>query len=646
MAKGTIQGSRLEAANARRASKHKPLSRVIQSERVDFDKGFECLISQADYQAKRTIKLAPAGEADKGFKAPRVRGWFARLEEDNGKVKVVRDYVKSAEGLQAWLADPLVKASRLKESDPFHGAQAFKSKALREDSFATGTDSLTGYPATDGPPNNEYVPIMGGPFSKQLYLFDYLSMHAKCFEAKNHNPLAKEIVDVITFFCIGKGVAVKWTSPQIQVAWDAFVKRNKFDQFVRMDSDTLTWAGEMMTHWDKNNGLPLIRHIDPSTVWEIVTDILNIDIPYYFHQQFPTQYQLTYKPGDVGSEYVVNDIPAAEVIHVKINTVPGEKRGRSDLFNILGWLKTFKDYYAARVTKAQIEESFAIDVTVKGSPADVLAYIDDPQNRAVPRSGDKWVHNEAVEPKFLSSTASSTGNSTDSIGEGIRSICATGAGLSPEYLGVSGKSSARANSITKAEPSARKFEDRQTIFKWYIGEICERFLADTTGLPTQQVRDSSLGALKSAIRQRNWVAVAKEAMALIGLAQVLEPIDVTHQIIFPEIGTEDRSAKLKDIATCQALEYFSHERAANMSASELGVTDYDYDKEQEGIRSEREERQTDPLYKGDEDPAKELLGKGALTPTAAGAPAAPGAEAPPAGSNADDAAYKQQNQQL
>lgn len=642
MAQTKIRGAKMEAAHMRRSSKLKPMSRILQMDRPDPDADFKFIVPTKEYEARRTITLSK--EADSGFKAPTVRGWFARLEEKDGKILVKRDYVENAAGLQQWLHDPLVIKSRFRETDPFKGAKAFKPGKMREDqdAFALGTDGLTGYPSTNGlPPNNEYVPIMGGPFSKQLYLFDYLAMHAKCFEAKNHNPLAKEIVDVITFFSIGKGVAVKFVNPNIQLSWDAFVKRNKFDQFVRMDSDTLTWAGEVMTHWNKNGGLPLIRHVDPSTVWEIVTDILDIDIPYYYHQQFPTQYQLTYKPGDVGSEYVVNDIPAAEMIHLKINVVPGEKRGRSDLFNILGWLKRFKDYYDAKITKAQVEESFAIDVTVKGSPADVQAYLDDPQNNQVPRPGDKWVHNEAVVPQFLSSTNTSTGNNSDGIGEGIRSICATGAGLSPEYLGVAGKSSARANSITKAEPSARKFEDRQTIFEWYIQEIVERFLADTTGLPTTQVRESSLGAIKSAIRKRDWVGVAKEAMALVGLKTILEPVDLGHQIIFPEIGTEDRSAKLKDIATCQALEYISHERGANMSASELGIPDYDYDKEQEIIRAEREERRTDPLYKGDEDPAKELLGKGALNP----APAAAGAESPPVGSNADDAAFKQKNQQ-
>jgi len=591
---------------------------VMQGQKEDFDAPFKCLIEAGRHKERLTIKL-------EGKQKQNVRGFFAVVERDSkGGIKVGRDMVKDSAGLKKFMESERYKKSWKLEADP----------------FALGSDG-----STNGalPPNNEYTPIMGGPFSIQQYLYDYLAAHAKCFEAKNHNPLAKEIVDVITFFSLGKGVKVLFRSPQMQKAWDEFEKRNKFAEFIHMDSDTITWAGEIGTHKTHfPDGFPAIKHIDMSTVWEIITNPRDITEVFYYHQQFPTQYQLVYKPGDVASEYVVNDIPADEVIHKKINTVPGEKRGRADIFNILGWLKRFKDYYDAHITKAQMEASYAIKKKVKGSGADVDALFNDPAITAVPTPGSVLIENESIDTTYMGMT--STGSATDNIGEAIRSIVATGAGLSPEYLGVGGKSSTRATAITKSEPSARKFEDRQMFFETYIREIADWAMPELIAkgkAPKTQPREANLGALKKAVRTRDWKAVMAEALALMTLGTVTEPIDKNYEVIFPEISIEDRTAKLKDIAQTQALRYISRERAATMTAKELGITSYDYDEEQEKIREEATEAESDPAYSGMADPAAALFLK-----TAAAAPAGGAAPDGKPGSQADDKNFKAQSRKI
>ena len=605
----------------------------------DPDAGFTFQITAEAWRKKMAIPLV--SNEKEGIKAARVFGNVATMEltgknDANGRpqLKCKMNRVESTEGLRKLLDSDVFKRSRYMETRPFGretlAKTAWFKEGMREsyDPFALGNDNLTSAGTNGWPPNNEYVPILGGPFNKQLYLTDYLEMWARCFEAKNHNPVMKEVVDVISFFSMGKGVQLKFNNPQVQDAWGIFDKRNKFSgPFLRMDSDTLTWGGEVMTHKTVfPDGFPRLRHIDPSGVWEIVTNPRDIEEVFYYHQQFPTQWQLVYKPGDVGSEYVIEDIPAEEVIHMKINCVPGEKRGRSDLFAVLGWGKRLKDYYDARITKAQVEESFCIDVTIDGSPADVAGFIADPDNNRVPRPGDKLVHNKAVEFNYKNPTSSSSGNAIDSIGEAIRSLIATGVGLSPEYLGVGGKSGNRASSITKSEPSARKFEDRQERFKGYITEIVEWWQHHPGAkLPTTQVRPAAMTNLKAALSKRDLLGVAKEAAALIGFVNVTEPIDLGFQVIFPEIGTEDRTAKLKDIAQSQALQYLSRERAATMTATELGIDDYDFDEEQEKIREERLGREQDPAYSGEADPAMDLLGKGGLN--AAPASGQPGSQA-------------------
>ena len=642
--KETIHG----AAVKKTVASKRPTSRVITSERQDPDAIFETFKLTPDkYREKYAVNIGSGSKSH-------ISGNFITLAlGEDGRIRLEKNYIANTKGLKEFLKTPATRESTLLESNIFGRELLEKyhkntTAKMRESGagFSLGLDGNFGANSTaPWPPNNEYIPLMGGPFNKQLYLNDYLAMQAKCFEIKNHNPLAKEIVDIITFFSMGKGVQVKFANPSLAQAWETFEKRNDLQAFLRMDADTLTWGGEIMTHLSKwEDGYPRLRHIDPSTVWEIITDPQDILNVYYYHQQFPTQYQFVYKAGDVAQEYVVNDIPANEVIHMKINVTPGEKRGRSDLFNILGWLKRFKDYYDARITKAQMEESFALKVTVQGSQADVDAYLDDPANNQVPRPGDRLIQNGAVNHEYMTPSASSAGNAVDSIGEAIRGICATGAGLSPEYLGVGGKGSNRANSITKSEPSARKFEDRQTMFKGYIDKIIDYWKVACKELPVTQVRPASLGNLKAAVSQRKWIAVIKEASALmIPGGMVTEPIDWNYQIIFPEIGTEDRTAKLKDIAQSEALQYVSHERAATMSATELGITDYNFEEEQEAIRAWRADRMNDQVFAGDTDPAMELLGKGGLSAAPAGG--ADGQSSAADGSQASDVAFAAKNQQ-
>ena len=54
-------------------------------------------------------------------------------------------------------------------------------------------------------------------------------------------------------------------------------------------------------------------------------------------------------------------------------------------------------------------------------------------------------------------------------------------------------------------------------------------------------------------------------------------------IIFPEIITQDRSQKLQDLLLMQKAKWITPQRAAEIAAKEMSMTDYDYASEQEGI---------------------------------------------------------------
>ncbi len=85
-------------------------------------------------------------------------------------------------------------------------------------------------------------------------------------------------------------------------------------------------------------------------------------------------------------------------------------------------------------------------------------------------------------------------------------------------------------------------------------------------------------------------------------------------VVFPTVYEEDRSAKLKDLGTAQALGSISHRRMSEMMAKELGVDPYVYNEEMEQI--EQENPPIDPAKKlgsGDQ-VVKNILGPLAGTP--------------------------------
>jgi hypothetical protein len=520
---------------------------------------------------------------------------------------------------------------RLSESNEWATAKILESW----DSFSYDGDGFGGQGQV-GPPNDEFIPLMGGPFSKNLYLYDYLDMQAKCFWMKNHHPLAKACITTLRNYTIGKGIDVLAKSPECQKLWDDFVKRTRYDRKLRDDVTTLIWGGETMDLKGKDSrGLARLTSMDTSTVWEVVTDPANIDDVLYYHQQYPTQWQLVYKSSDIPTEYIINDIPADQVIHLKENVTPGEKRGRSDLFPVLSDLKRYKDYKNAKVIKAQLEESYGLDIEVDGSQADVDAILANNQAMRVPRAGTARVHNKAVVYKYLQPTTSSTGGKDDT-GELLRKDIAVGMGIAPEWIGETGAGSSRANSLVKEAPATRTIEDKQLKVEDMVRSAWDYVMqTDGAALPAEQVRKANLGGVKRHIAQRNWKGAIGELGKLATGGTVTEPLDKGMEVIFPEISKDDRSGKIVDVLKGQIAGFITHERASAMYAKEMAINNYDYDDEMKAAQAEADSGRG-PEWQQDATTA--LAAKGAQ---GAGGAAGGAAGAPKDGSQAGGAGLRQ-----
>ena len=439
------------------------------------------------------------------------------------------------------------------------GGENFDSVDLREagmDSFASDVGDQT----TSGLIGQDFVPLLGGPFYKNLYFYDFIRQANAAFYAYHHDPIAHQAVSVIKDFTLGRGFRVDSDNKAALALWRAFEKVNKLQHQMDQIATELSVNGEIMVwklpHNDSKivqvpyrdqpvpKGLiPRIRLLDATVFWEIVTvpeDITNV---LYYVWVAPTQWQMyTGLDKDTAvpsSKFIFQTIPADQINHYKVNAFSNEKRGRSDLFSVLGFLKRLRDSVNYSLIALQKQASWCIDTTIEGSQADINAYIEDQASiGTIAPAGSEFVHSAKVkrEYKGVEGTGKGGGNVTF---EWALSCVAAGMGIPISYFGthLSGGQT-RASAIVATEPVAKKFEGRQKVYERIILDLWDHLM-------------EHFG------------------------------IDAECEVTFPEIVTADRTQKLQDLAFAENMKWISNERAGNMAAKEFNITDYIYEDEVE-----------------------------------------------------------------
>ena len=417
-------------------------------------------------------------------------------------------------------------------------------KTTLKESFGFDDSAPTSY---DSGQYNEFTPLMGGPFNKQLYLQNMLEMQAKVFEAVNHNPVAARAISIYKQYILGSGYKAHSKDPKAIERWKTYAKKYKIDLKLRK-----YWLPNLLKYGEVFVDLASKRGIDASTIWEIVTNPENCEEVYYYHQQFPTAYQLytgINVPGVTGSakprptEYIIRQLPWYQVIHIKANCEENEKRGRSFLFCVIGWLKRVKDLFNAEVIKAWLGASFIWDDTLDGEQSDIDAHIQ--RYSSMPQAGSVFAHNKCVERKAMPAVSGAQ-SFADKVIEALLSLIATGLGIPKEWFNVSGGGN-RATAVMASEPF---------------------------GKAVDEAREDML-VLLNALAMDCW----KEA----GLEYNDE-----LEFILPEMTGDTTTEKVKNIIVGEESKFISHKTAATMYASEMHISTYDFDEEQAEIGAQAE----------------------------------------------------------
>lgn len=411
--------------------------------------------------------------------------------------------------------------------------------------------------------DTEFIPIMGGPYYRQLYLYAHWEMLAKAFEIKNHSELARAAIMITSDFTIGRGVAWKISNDRVKGVWEEFWTRNRLDDKLRVWCDDLTWQGELLLRKDcPLKGFLRVRSMDPSVCMEIITEPTDIEQVYFYHCQFPTQYQLPYltmrgQRMDVPlMRYVVEQLPPKEVYHVKLNVSSSEKRGRSDFYVSLGTVKRYRDWINAVTLRDMLQANLVWKVKLKGDDADTQAFVEDPNNSILPAAGGLWVENDALTLEGMhTDTTARGGNQAANTGAQLTALFATGQQMPVAYFNTNSQGAARATALVQGEPFSKKTATRQQVFKRLLDHLFEEVmeLAVRAGrLTTEEIRGE----------------------------------DADPEWLFPAAYEEDRSAKFADLTTAKGLAAIAHKTMAIQMAKELQIDSYDYDQERQQIDDE------------------------------------------------------------
>lgn len=401
----------------------------------------------------------------------------------------------------------------------------------------------------------EYAPLLGGYFYAQMYLTDMLKQQAYAFEAWNHNPLAHRIISGLSQYTLGRrfdwhiSKKAKDYDKKAKV-WEDFTKNYNIRQRL-----SKYWCREKLIFGEMFLNVKSWQTLHPATIWEIVTEPTDISNVYYYYRNYPTQYQQFTGftvPGAPGSKsvpsqkYVIEQIPWPQIIHNKGDCTSFEKRGRSKLFPVLGWLKRIKDLYQAQITRSQMQSDYAWDVMVKGSAQDVAAF--QSANSCIPRgTGNTFVHNEAVTRTPMPVTASGGRGGGDATTDNVLAFIATAIGLPKDFFNVIAAGGGnRATALVAAEPFTKVIEDEQADWEFTLHKMVEEVF-----------------------RQNN-----------------LEYDKDDIEFIFPSVTKDTTSEAVANIGIGYQEGYITKQRASEMFAQEMNITNYNYEDEQSALKTE------------------------------------------------------------
>lgn len=298
-----------------------------------------------------------------------------------------------------------------------HRSPVVKSESVNSTNYniADGLEGLKeSYPFRDEfsqPYAGRAAEQLGMPAYDKIAEWDFgtrCDVLKRCHQVWERNPLAHTAVAYTRRYAVGKGMKVSYKSIEVKEILENFLKENHVDTVEKEVCDALQLDGEIFFRFFVKNGKTRLTTVEP---W-LVKDI-------HYSNGNPETYELT--DGELLSE--------KDVLHVPINKMSYEKRGRPELFRVLPWLKAYRDWLENRARRNRYM-ALMYDVTVKNATgAQIKAKRS--QYAEPPPPASLAIHNENEEWKILSGGIDASSVSED--GRAIKNMAIAGLGL-PEFM--------------------------------------------------------------------------------------------------------------------------------------------------------------------------------------------------------------------
>ena len=316
------------------------------------------------------------------------------------------------------------------------------------------------------------------------------SIMRRAYAAWCRNPMAGQIVNLTTWFVMGKGLGFSARDSRVQEILNRFWAdpENNMPVMQHWMSNELQIYGEIFCRFFTNpiDGSVRMALIDPLEIREVATDPDDIRKPVAYLREYrrralPSEWVDAFKGIGGPSWFPLEDevvkevIEGGEILHVKVNNVSNRKRGMSELYRVLPWLDAYERWLEDRLNINKARGTFAFLRKVPTIPSRAAGPFetDSAGKYIVPKSGSILVVHESEQWEVLSPSIGADDAKED--GRAIKLMIAAGSGIFEHYFGdPSTGNLATARSMEL--PMVKKFEDRQRLFEGFFKKVFQRVI--------------------------------------------------------------------------------------------------------------------------------------------------------------------------
>jgi len=331
--------------------------------------------------------------------------------------------------------------------------------------------------------------------------YDHNVMLDQAWRNFHMNPYAKTIIRGLAKFILGKGpnIRPKSKNRMVQEAWNDFVRENKWglrekEMVIRTFRD-----GEVFLRFLENRetGILKIRFVranfikTPTTGFtpkpnqtngvETDPDDIEVVVSYYYCTSQGT---------------LKEQIPAADIMHIKIQADSDMKRGISFLLTVMPWIKKYEDWLEDRIALNKARSAIALVRTVEGASTTVEsirdAYksqhqgTDKNKQQSLPRAtvltASKGITYSMLSPNIHAADVAADGRS-------ILLAIAAGCGF-PEMMLTADYSNANySSSMVAQNPFVREIEDWQDFYEEHYSQLFARVIRHRKDFGDKKIPD-------------------------------------------------------------------------------------------------------------------------------------------------------------